>query len=283
MCRFVLYMGPPITLDLLTTRPAHSIIHQSFKSRLREEPLNGDGFGIAWYVPEISLNPAQYRSIQPAWNNVNLLHLARVSRSPVILAHIRAASEGIGISESNCHPFAVDRFAFMHNGSLADFPRLKRRIAQRLSDESYAAIHGTTDSEYLFALFRDHMAGQTASDETEAMADALQATIVEAVELTVAAGVTRDSLFNLAVSDGRRAVVSRYATGDAPSPSLYLRTGQQYVCENAVCQMIDVEGDPSTVMVASEPLTDEPGWNAVPPNHLLLIHPDFSISTRALD
>ena len=34
MCRFVLYMGPPITLDLLTTRPEYSIIHQSFKARL---------------------------------------------------------------------------------------------------------------------------------------------------------------------------------------------------------------------------------------------------------
>ena len=98
MCRFALYTGPPITLDLLTTRPEYSIIHQSFKSRMMKEPLNGDGFGLAWYVPEISPEPAQFRSIQPAWNNVNLLHLARVSRSPVILAHVRAATEGFGVT-----------------------------------------------------------------------------------------------------------------------------------------------------------------------------------------
>ena len=114
MCRFVLYSGEPITLDLLTTRPEHSIIHQSFRSRLREEPLNGDGFGIAWYVPEISSEPALFRSVQPAWNNVNLLHLARVSRSPCVLAHVRAAT-GFAVSEPNCHPFNADRFAFMHN------------------------------------------------------------------------------------------------------------------------------------------------------------------------
>lgn len=90
MCRFVLYLGSEITLDVLTTRPTNSIIHQSFHSHLREEPLNGDGFGIAWYVPDVSPEPAQFRSIQPAWNNVNLLHLARVCRSSVVLAHVRA-------------------------------------------------------------------------------------------------------------------------------------------------------------------------------------------------
>src|SRR5687768_12944019 len=101
MCRFALYMGPPITLDLLTTLPQHSVIRQSFKSRMREEPLNGDGFGMAWYVPGISPSPALFRSIQPAWNNINLLHLSRVSVSPVILAHVRAATTGTSVSEAN--------------------------------------------------------------------------------------------------------------------------------------------------------------------------------------
>ncbi len=65
MCRFVLYMGPPITLDQLTTQPEHSIIHQSYQARLREEPLNGDGFGISWYVPDISPEPASVSIDKP--------------------------------------------------------------------------------------------------------------------------------------------------------------------------------------------------------------------------
>lgn len=282
MCRFVLYMGPAITLDLLTTRPTHSIIRQSFQARLRDEPLNGDGFGIAWYVPDVSPEPAQFRSIQPAWNNVNLLHLARVSRSQVVLAHVRAATEGIGISESNCHPFTAGRLAFMHNGYIADFRKVKRRIAQRLSDEAYGWIHGTTDSEYLLALFRDHLAGQQEADETEAMANALARTIADAVELTVAAGVTDSSRFNIAVTDGQRAVVSRFATDESESPTLHLRTGNRYVCNNGECRMIDADDRPTAVIVASEPLTEEPGWQAVPPNHLLLIHPDYSITMRPM-
>ena len=64
MCRFALYLGPPITLGSLVTEPAHSIIHQSFESRERE-PLNGDGFGVAWYVRELSPRPATFRAISP--------------------------------------------------------------------------------------------------------------------------------------------------------------------------------------------------------------------------
>ncbi|MBN2475935.1 MAG: class II glutamine amidotransferase [Pirellulales bacterium] len=109
MCRFVLYMGPSITLDLLTTSPTYSIIHQSYKARMRVEPLNGDGFGLAWYVPDVSPEPAVFRSIQPAWNNLNLRHVARVTRSSAVLAHVRAATPGTGVSEANCHPFSNGR------------------------------------------------------------------------------------------------------------------------------------------------------------------------------
>ncbi|MFQ5732570.1 MAG: class II glutamine amidotransferase [Planctomycetaceae bacterium] len=281
MCRFVLYVGPPITLDLLTTRPQYSIIRQSFKARLREEPLNGDGFGIAWYVPEISPEPALFRSMQPAWNNVNLLHLARVSRSPAILAHVRAATGGFGVTEANCHPFNADRFAFMHNGSVAEFSKLKRRLREGLSDKSYLWIHGTTDSEHLFALFRDHVSEHKDAAPLAAMAAAMQTTIADVNRMTRDAGTTRRSLLNMAVSDGRRAVVSRYATLGEPAPSLWLRSGMQFVCRDGECLMLDGE-QASTVIVASEPLTAEPGWKEVPQNHLVLIDADHRVELRAV-
>jgi len=275
-------MGPEITLDVLMTRPTNSIIHQSFQSRLRKEPLNGDGFGVVWYVPNISSEPAQFRSIQPAWNNVNLLQLARVSRSPVILAHVWAATEGIGVSEANCHPFTKGRFEFMHNGSVADFGRLRRRISQRLSDESYSWIQGTTDSEYLFALFCDHLSRCQSADETETMANALETTIMEVAAMTSKAGANGNSYLNLAVSNGTNAVVSRYATCDAESPSLYMSSGTQCVCEDGVCRMIQGGDRPSTVIVASEPLNDEREWEPIPHKHLLLIHLDRSIHLRRI-
>ena len=62
MCRFVLYMGRPLRLELLTTLPSHSIIHQSYHAVERKEPLNGDGFGVAWYAPKHSADPAAFRA-----------------------------------------------------------------------------------------------------------------------------------------------------------------------------------------------------------------------------
>lgn len=280
MCRFALYMGPPITLDLLTTRPAHSIIRQSFKSRMMDEPLNGDGFGIAWYAHEISPEPAQFRSIQPAWNNVNLLHLARVTKSPVVLAHVRAATPGLGVTESNCHPFTAGRFAFMHNGSVASFKQLKRMLREGLSDEAYHWIHGTTDSEHLFALFRDHVTRRDGEDKLEAMATALSATICDVVRMTHEVGATRRSLLNLAVSDGARAVVSRYATDDSGGPSLYVRRGARYVCQDDICRMIDDGEERPAVIVSSEPLSEEIGWTEVPPNHLVLVDATRGVEMR---
>jgi predicted glutamine amidotransferase len=270
-------MGPPITLDLLTTRPAHSITNQSFSSRMRSEPLNGDGFGIAWYVPEISPEPAQFRSIRPAWNNVNLIHLARVSRSPVVLAHVRAATKGSGVSETNCHPFGVGRLAFMHNGSIAQFQQIKRRLRDSLSDEAYLSIHGTTDSEHLFALFRDHLNRQTAEPPIESMADALRATIGDVEKMTADIGTAQNSLLNMAVSDGERSAVTRYATGKGTAPTLYYQVGSRYVCEHSICRMVTDDDMSRAVIVASEPLTDDKYWSEVPPSHMVLIDREIKL------
>jgi glutamine amidotransferase len=46
MCRLLAYLGTPIIIDKLLYQPKNSLITQSFDSKEREEPLNGDGFGI---------------------------------------------------------------------------------------------------------------------------------------------------------------------------------------------------------------------------------------------
>lgn len=66
------YQGKEIPVADLVTRPENSLIHQSTHARERPEPLNGDGFGLAWYVPD-DPQPARFRSLTPAWNNANLV------------------------------------------------------------------------------------------------------------------------------------------------------------------------------------------------------------------
>lgn len=281
MCRFVLYMGPPLTLANLFVEPSHSLIKQSIHALERDEPLNGDGFGVVWYAHEHSTEPAQFRSITPAWNNRNLLQISRVTRSHCIMAHVRAATHGLCVSEANCHPFTSGDFAFMHNGDLAYFQRIRREILSSLSERAFAALQGSTDSEHLFAMTLDRLlvnGGQSTEDLAEALVDAVD----HAVALSRSVGDEEYSYLNVAVTNGRSAVACRY-TNDRPNhaDSLYLHTGRKYVCRDGVCQMIAPEAGQGTVIVSSEPLSEDPGWQKMPVNHLVLIHPDRTTELRA--
>lgn len=270
MCRFVLYLGEPLTLDVLTTKPAHSLIHQSYQSRERPEPLNGDGFGIAWYADDLSDEPAVYRSTTPAWNNPNLRELARVTRSGCVLAHVRAATPPLPVTELNCHPFKHGRFSLMHNGFIPNFTSLRRRLLRELSEEAFALIAGSTDSEHLLAMFVDRHKN-TEGTPLERMAAALRRTIADVVAFCAAADIATRPRLNVAVSDGRCAVVSRCCLDAAKADTLYVHRGKAYVCEQGECRMVATEAGTGAVLVASEPLSTEPGWEMVPVNHLVLI------------
>ena len=173
MCRFTFYLGESIPLSQLVTEPVHSLIHQSFHSDEREEPLNGDGFGLAWYIEE-SNEPALFRSVTPAWSNRNLRELARVTRSHCMLAHVRAATQVLEVSETNCHPFKQGQYTMMHNGDVGGFTAMRRALLNGLGEKAFRSIHGSTDSEHLFALFLDELerAGPGAGG-FEVMADTL--------------------------------------------------------------------------------------------------------------
>jgi len=264
MCRFVLYHGPEIPLADLITRPRNSLINQSYDAELRQEPLNGDGFGMAWYVPEMRGHPAIFRSITPAWSNTNLIDLAAVIRSGRILAHVRAASPGLPVVETNCHPFRWRNLSFMHNGSIPDFKPVRREILRRISDEAFAMLGGTTDSEHIFALFVDHYLKEAH------LGRALRRTLDEVGEI---AGPDRTCLLNLAVSDGTDAAACRVTLGphQDESNTLFVHHGMQYICDGEVCRMIDPGGEGMATLIASEPLSDEPGWVSVPLNHLVIV------------
>ena len=94
MCRFIAYLGRPIIVDELLLKPPNSLVHQSFGAEEMSQTLNGDGFGLGWYVHSISQIPGLFRSISPAWNNHNLLYNAPLIQTDCMFAHVRAASEG---------------------------------------------------------------------------------------------------------------------------------------------------------------------------------------------
>jgi len=280
MCRFLFYEGSPITLSDLLFAPNHSLIKQSFQSEERLEPLNGDGFGLSWYVPTIRPEPGLFRSISPAWSNSNLAKLAEITRSTCVLAHVRAASEGLAVYEGNCHPFVQGHLSFMHNGDVAQFRPNRRKLLAELSDASFESLGGNTDSEYLFAVFLDHYRalgdGVAAADR---LARALVATLDEVLRAVASFGSQEPSYLNIVVADGRHAAACRVTT-DRPqyAESLYVHTGSTYRVVDGVCRMLPATGAHGAILVASERLSSDPGWTEVPPNHLVLVKTDRKVA-----
>jgi predicted glutamine amidotransferase len=268
-----MYLGEPLSLASLVTLPSNSLIHQSRESEV-STIVNADGFGVAWYGDGEDL-PAVFRSVTPAWSNRNLLSLARVARSHCVLAHVRSATQGMAIHEGNTHPFSHSRYTFMHNGSIAQFARIRRGILDRLSDESFHVLEGTTDSEHVFALFLDALRGIEGLTPADAMARALEIAVGHVLDLLDEHAVTEPTALNLAVADGASAVALRFSTGPPQdAPTLYYHEGRRYVCEGGVCRMIDADARADTVIVASECLSEDHGWEPIEHNSLLLVPED---------
>jgi glutamine amidotransferase len=285
MCRLMLYLGPETRLASLIIEPAHSLIRQSTHSQEREEPLNGDGFGIGWYAREHDTEPAVFRSITPAWNNRNLHNLARVVASDCVLAHVRAATQSSGVNEANCHPFRWRQYLCMHNGDVGDFRLVRRKLLASVCDEAFANVYGSTDSEHFFALFIDSLLGDEEPDPALRMARSLARTISRTLELVHDAGAVGPSYLNVAIADGERAVVSRFTDADDGVPeSLYYFTGELYPTVRAK-RRADSRRAGSAVTVSSERLTDDPGWTAVPAGQIIILRrdrgPEF-VDARAL-
>ncbi len=239
---------------------------------------------MAWYAPKVSTEPAVFKDIMPAWNNLNLINLARVTKSSCILAHVRAATPGLPVIQLNCHPFSHGPFSFMHNGKIGGFNKIRRELTRRLSDEAYSVITGSTDSEHIFALFLDHYKRISADrPRVEEMAEALTATIKEVEDIVDAAGITLPSFMNLAVTDGSSAVVSRHVSGkEAKANSLYVHAGTSFVCKDGHYQMVEPDKG-SAVLVASEPLSEDSDWTKVAKNSLVLVDRNLKVHMRPLE
>lgn len=281
MCRFMIYKGREnMLLSDLLTKPAHSIINQSFDSRLRldmRNPINGDGFGVGYYSQ--CNTPCIFKAITPAWNNVNLNNLSMNTESRLVFGHVRASTQGV-LSETNCHPFSFGKLMFMHNGGVSQFNMIKKKLVNHVRDEYFLYIQGSTDSECCFALFLNtlHEMGYDPSDFNAKFShDVLR----EAVMTTI--GLIRDwqiqvtnepSLLNFAVTDGDSVVVTRYITSKTDeAASLHFSTGSRfYEYEPGLFKMERLNRSQDVIFVASEPLTFERGdWICVPSNTMITI------------
>jgi glutamine amidotransferase len=242
MCRWIAYKGRPVFLEDVVSKPDHSLVHQSLHAQEAKTGTNGDGFGLGWYGERDE--PGLYREIRPAWSDENLKALARHVRAGLFFAHVRA-STGTASTRANCHPFAFERWMFMHNGQIGGYAQLRRAIENLIPDTHYAARLGTTDTEALFLIALAHAAGGC-------VVAAMERTLGEIAGMMRAQGVAEALRFTAALTDGRDLYAFRWSS-DERAPTLYF-------CEQ--------DGD---LLVVSEPIDKaKERWLPVPAGHAIV-------------
>jgi len=283
MCRLMAYMGSPIIIDKLLYQPKNSLINQSINAKELEEPLNGDGFGIGWYVADVNYEPVTFVSINPAWSNRNLRNLAPKIRTECFIAHVRAASVG-EVSESNCHPFQYKNLLMMHNGGVEDFSLIKRQIREPLSDEFYNWIKGQTDSEHIFALLLHYLFKETSEVTPESVIHAFERTFEHLNRLMKQFGIHEAAYLNMVITNGLFVVGTRYVSDPKENAlTLYHSEATHYAVENGVSQMTDSADGARAVLVVSEKLSDEKDWTLVPSNHFVIVDQALKVETRPIN
>ncbi|MEH0846122.1 ergothioneine biosynthesis protein EgtC [Micromonospora sp. CPCC 205711] len=253
MCRHLAYLGPPVTLGALLFDPPYSLARQSWAPRDMRGggTINADGFGVGWYPAEPTPGqrrepgpatsasrgagePVRYRRATPLWSDPALPQLAAVTSSGAVLAAVRSATVGMPVTETAAAPFAEGRWLFSHNGVVRGWPDSTVPLAARLPVRDLLTLDAPTDAALLWALVRDRL---------RAGADPATAIAATTAEVEAAAPGSR---LNLLLTDGRTVVAT--TAGHA----LSLRVM------------------PEAVLVASEPLDDDPAWRSVPDGQLVV-------------
>ncbi|MGW4568346.1 class II glutamine amidotransferase [Streptomyces sp. NPDC004561] len=226
----------------------------SLSAQSHREP---DGTGLGYFradgTPEVHKDPIA------AYEDRAFAQEARQIESATFLAHIRYASTG-GLDVRNTHPFEQHGRLLAHNGVIEGLDRLDRHLG-----EDRALVHGDTDSERFFALV---------TRETEARGGDVSAGLVAAARW-VAENLPLYALNIILVTDyelwalrypatHELYVLERPAGGHHGSRHLDHtgRHGRLRVHSAALA-------DASSVVVASEPMDENPHWRLLQPGELL--------------
>lgn len=267
MCRWIAYSGAPLYLEELIFKPEHSIIDQSLSARTGPTTTNGDGFGIGWYGSRDT--PGVYKDIQPAWNDANLKHLAEQIRSHMFLAHVRAATGGMPVQQTNCHPFVHGRWLFLHNGRIREYGRIRRDLDFAVDPDLYNQIEGNTDSEVMFHL---------------ALTFGLQDDPVGSLERMVGfveqtgwnAGIQHPVQMTVGLTDGHHLYAVRYSSNHGSRTLYHSRSMRALRDLNPTFERYSEDA----IVVVSEPMNDVVEyWEEIPESTVVVVE-GSEVTTR---
>jgi len=285
MCRALAYLGQPVLLDHLLYQPDSALVKQSYMPKMLHM-LNLAGFGLkAW--DRNSSEPAKpyaYASTALPVFDRNLKALAEKIRPSCVLAHVRGVtySTEVEISLQNVHPFQFPGYslALAHNGDLARFAEMKPHLLEHIRPEIVDCVHGTTDSEWIYALIVSQLSAPRGACSADDLVRAVDSALGIIRRVRARLGIATSSSVNLFLTTGDQLAAVRYCfdfgcykTEDPARVheanltflSLWYTSGREYGCHDKEWKMIGGADTADSIMMASEPLTrDTSTWLEVP-------------------
>ena len=241
----------------------------SLARQSRKEP---DGAGLGYFDPDG--HPHVLRDPVAAYEDASFSRAAREEASRTFVAHVRYASTG-DLSAQNTHPFEQRGRLFAHNGVIQDLGRLEAQLGGYLD-----LVKGDTDSERYFALI---------TKEIEASDGDVGAGIVSAVhwiaqELPIFSLnmvlTTPDGLWALRYPETHPLFMLERTSG-GPRGSRHLDHAS--AAGTVRVRSEDLRTLPS-VIVATERMDEDSGWQPLESGSLLHVGPDLSCTTtRVID
>lgn len=236
-------------------------------SFVTQSQRNPDGTGLGYFEQD---EPVLDKEPLAAFADQAFAREARELTSKMFVSHIRYATTGPRTPE-NCHPFALDGRLFAHNGVLGGIDALEAQLG-----DARSLVKGQTDSERFGALItkqiRDH-AGDVAAGIAAAVRWAADNVPVCSLNFVLA---TPHELWAFRYPETDELyVLERQAGGyhgDRPLHhiSTQLRVFSPHLRTHA------------SVVVASEPLDDNPHWRLLDSGELLHVAPSLSVTARVL-
>jgi predicted glutamine amidotransferase len=236
----------------------------------RQSERNADGYGMAALTARRGMilirNPVQ-ASEDPAYR-----HVARRLDAAEMLVHLRYASTG-NVSLVNTHPFSQDGRLFAHNGVLGDLDRIEARLGP-----NRAMVMGDTDSERFFALIT--LAIREAGGDVRAGITAAVREVVAAYELYSRNFVLGDigHIWAFRYPEHNPLHLHRRRRG-GPSGAAPLKDAD---AAGTLRLRSDDGAAVPLVVIASERISDEPGWEEIHSGELIHVGPDLEVDRETI-
>jgi glutamine amidotransferase len=271
MCRlYAMHANEPTRVECSLVLAQNALMAQSMGDR--EGLVHGHGWGVADYPDG---QPMVEKQVWAAFDGEHFAKKAAKVYARTVVAHVRRATVGVA-SPENTHPFHHGHWIFAHNGTVPHFDQVRERLLEATDFLHRTEIRGETDSEHVFRYLLTLWQHEPERDLLDILHDGTMQMVAWCREIDPEARIG----LNLVLTNGQKLVGSRLGR-----TLWFLERDALFTCD--ICGKSHIHHHAGehyrAVEIASETLTAEENWKAVPDATVYAVDPDYRLRFRPLE